>query len=101
MRKRCEDLKLLRCLIRPSLRYEKYRSFLFSRLDRSGKETRIKLAQAIVDKDDAKLSQRGAMTLVIELDQHFDRVTQVDRRAHSSWWILSNEWLLKKIEARK
>ncbi len=30
---RCEDLKLLRCLIRPSLRHEKHRSFLFSRLD--------------------------------------------------------------------
>ena len=33
LRKRCEDLKLLRCLIRPSLRHEKHRSFLFSRLD--------------------------------------------------------------------
>ncbi len=30
---RCEDLKLLRCLIRPSLRHEKHRSFPFSRLD--------------------------------------------------------------------
>ena len=33
LRKRCEDLKLLRCLIRPSLRHENHRSFLFSRLD--------------------------------------------------------------------
>ncbi len=33
LRKRCEDLKLLRCLISPSLRHEKHRSFLFSRLD--------------------------------------------------------------------
>ncbi len=33
LRKRCEDLKLLRCLIRPSLRHEKHRSFLFNRLD--------------------------------------------------------------------
>ena len=33
LRKRCEDLKLLRCLIRPSLSHEKDRSFLFSRLD--------------------------------------------------------------------
>jgi hypothetical protein len=33
LEKRCEDLKLLRCLIRPSLRHEKQRSFLFSRLD--------------------------------------------------------------------
>jgi hypothetical protein len=33
LRKRCEDLKLLRCLIRPRLRHEKHRSFLFSRLD--------------------------------------------------------------------
>ena len=31
--KRCEDLKLLRYLIRPSLRHEKPRSFLFGRLD--------------------------------------------------------------------
>ncbi len=31
--KRCEDLKLLRCLIRPSLRHEKQRSFLFTRVD--------------------------------------------------------------------
>ena len=30
LRKRCEDLKLLRCLIQ---RHEKHRSFLFSRLD--------------------------------------------------------------------
>ena len=33
LRKRCEDLKLLRYLIRPSLRHEKRRSFLYSRLD--------------------------------------------------------------------
>ncbi len=33
LRKRCEDLKILRCFIRPRLRHEKYRSFLFSRLD--------------------------------------------------------------------
>ena len=33
LEKRCEDLKLLRCLIMPSLRHEKHRSFLFSRLD--------------------------------------------------------------------
>ena len=33
LRKRCEELKLLRCLISPSLRHEKYRSFLFSRVD--------------------------------------------------------------------
>ena len=61
----------------------------------------IKIAQAIVDKDDVKLSKRGAMTVVIELEQHFESVTQVDRRAHSSWRILSNEWRLKKIEVRK
>ncbi len=30
---RCEDLKFLRCLLRPSLSYEKHRSFLFSRLE--------------------------------------------------------------------
>jgi hypothetical protein len=41
------------------------------------------------------------MTLVIELEQRFQIVTQVDRRAHSSLWILSNEWVLMKIEARK
>ncbi len=33
LEKRCEDLKLLRSLIRPSLRHEKQRSFLFTRLD--------------------------------------------------------------------
>jgi hypothetical protein len=33
LEKRCEDFKLLRCLIRPSLKYEKHRSFLFSRSD--------------------------------------------------------------------
>ena len=33
LEKRCEDLKLLRCLMRPSLRYEKQRCFLFSRID--------------------------------------------------------------------
>ena len=33
LEKRCEDFKLLRCLIRPSLGHEKQRSFLFSRLD--------------------------------------------------------------------
>ena len=33
LRKRCEDLKLLRCLIRSKLRYEKHRSFHFDRLD--------------------------------------------------------------------
>ncbi len=33
LEKRCEDLKLLRCLISPSPRHEKHRSFLFSRLD--------------------------------------------------------------------
>ena len=41
------------------------------------------------------------MTLVIELEQRFESVTQVERRAHSSRRILSNEWRLKKIEARK
>ena len=33
LEKRGEDLKLLQCLVRPSLRHEKQRSFLFSRLD--------------------------------------------------------------------
>ena len=33
LEKRCEDLKLLRYLMRPSLRHEKHRYFLFSRLD--------------------------------------------------------------------
>ncbi len=41
------------------------------------------------------------MTLVIELEQCFESVAQVDRRAHSSWSSLSNEWRLMKIEARK
>jgi hypothetical protein len=33
LEERCEDLKLLRCLIRPSRMHEKHRSFLFSNLD--------------------------------------------------------------------
>jgi hypothetical protein len=41
------------------------------------------------------------MTLVIELEQLFQSVAQVDRRAHSSCRSLSNEWLLMKIEAHK
>ena len=41
------------------------------------------------------------MTLVIELEQCFESVAQVDRGAHSSWSSLSNEWRLRKIEARK
>ena len=41
------------------------------------------------------------MTLVIELDQCFENVAQVDRRAQISWSSLSNEWRLRKIEARK
>ena len=41
------------------------------------------------------------MTLVIELEQYFESVAQVDRRAHSSWSSLSNEWHFRKIEARK
>jgi hypothetical protein len=61
----------------------------------------IKIADAIVDKDNAKLSQRRAMTLVIELEQRFQSVAQVDRRAHSSWRSLTNEWRLMKIEVRK
>ena len=41
------------------------------------------------------------MTLVIELEQCFESIAQVDRRAHSSWCSLSNERRLRKIEARK
>ena len=41
------------------------------------------------------------MTIVIELEQCFERVAQVDRRAHSRWSSLSNEWSLRKIEACK
>ena len=33
LRTRCEDLELLRCLIRPRLRHEKHRSFLLCRID--------------------------------------------------------------------
>ncbi len=61
----------------------------------------IKIDNAIVDKDDAKLSQRRAMTLVIELEQRIESVAQVDRRAHGSWCSLSNAWRLRKIETRK
>ncbi len=38
------------------------------------------------------------MTLIIELEQRFESVAQVDRRAHGSWCSLSNAW---KIEAHK
>jgi len=41
------------------------------------------------------------MTSVIELEQRYQSVAQVDRRAYSSWCSLSNEWRLRKIEARK
>jgi hypothetical protein len=42
------------------------------------------------------------MTLVIELEHCLESaIAQVDRRAHSSWSSLSNEWRLRKIEARK
>ncbi len=41
------------------------------------------------------------MTLVIELEQCFESIAQVERRAHSSWCSLWNEWCLRKIEARK
>ncbi len=58
----------------------------------------IKIADAIVDKDDVKLSQ---MTLDIELEQRFQNVAQVDRRVHYSWCSLSNKWRLRKIEGRK
>jgi hypothetical protein len=57
--------------------------------------------QLIVDKDDATLSQSRVMTLVIELEQRFQNVDQVDRRSQSNWWSLSNEWCFRKIEARK
>ncbi len=41
------------------------------------------------------------MTLVIELEQSIESVSQVDRRAHDSWCSLSNAWRLRKREARK
>ena len=41
------------------------------------------------------------MTLVIELEQYFESVAQVDRGAHSSWSSLSNEWRLREIESHK
>jgi hypothetical protein len=51
----------------------------------------IKIADAIVDKDDTKLSQRRAVTLDIELEQRFQSDAQVNRRARGSWCSLSNE----------
>jgi hypothetical protein len=41
------------------------------------------------------------MTLVIKLEQLFQSVAQVDRRAHSSRLSLLNEWHLLKIETHK
>jgi hypothetical protein len=40
------------------------------------------------------------MTLVIELEQRFESVAQVDQRAHGSWCNLSNSWCLRKIETK-
>jgi hypothetical protein len=61
----------------------------------------IKIADAIVDKDNAKLSQRRVMTVDIKLEQRIESVAQVYRRANGSWCTLSNAWRLRKIEARK
>ena len=41
-------------------------------------EVRSKL-RTVVDEDDTESSQRRSMTLVVELEQHFQIVTQVDR----------------------
>ena len=55
----------------------------------------------VTNKNNAKLSRRRAMTVVIELEQSIENVAQVDRRAHSSWCSLSNAWRLRKSEAHK
>ena len=54
-----------------------------------------------MDEDDTESSQRRSMTLVIELEQRFQSVAQVDRRANHSWWRLSKDGCFKLIEARK
>ncbi len=42
----------------------------------------IKITDTIVDKDDMKLSQRRVMVGDIELEQRFQNVAKVERRAH-------------------
>ena len=41
------------------------------------------------------------MTLVIELEQLFQSIAQIDRRGLSSWLSLPNDWWFRKQEARQ
>jgi hypothetical protein len=59
------------------------------------------MTQAIVDKDNTYLTQRSAMTLVIELEQCFHSIAQMERRGLSSGLNLPNEWFFHKQEAWK
>ena len=63
-------------------------------------EVRSKL-RTVVDEDDVESSQRRSMTLVVELKQRFQHVTQVDRRANHSWSRLLMTGWFKVIEARE
>ncbi len=57
------------------------------------------MAHTIVDKDNAQLTQRSAMTLVIELELCFHSIAQMERRGLSSGLNLPNEWFFHKQEA--
>ena len=56
---------------------------------------------AVVDEDDAESSQRRSMTLVVELKQRFQSVTQVDRRGSHRWSRVLITGCFKVIEARE
>ena len=49
--------------------------YFYLRVVISDCRSEIKIAQTIVDKDDTKLSQRGTMTLVIELEQNASKAS--------------------------
>ena len=57
--------------------------------------------RTVVDEDDVESSQRRSMTLVVELDQRFQNVAQVDRRANHRWCRLLMTGCFKVIEARE
>ncbi len=59
--------------------------YFYLRVEISDCRSEIKIALEIVDMDDTKLSQRGAMTLVIELEQLFEIVTQVRTDSSFVW----------------
>ncbi len=63
-------------------------------------EVRSKL-RAVVDEDDVESSQRRSMTLVVELKQRFQNVTEVDRRCNHRWSRLLMTGCFKVIASRE